>query len=145
MGKKNLTNIKGGNTNLYKTRIKPRKIIRGTKKTKQQNRRGGGIFSFLSKGLSSISKKIPSSIKKIAQEAVRKGAHIAKRELQKPKVQKAIKSAIRNGSKIVVDRALQKATSGNLSPQLIPSREGRTIKSRRKNRKRKNRVLFQTE
>lgn len=154
MTKRKQIKVKGGNTNLFKTYIKPRKIIRNTKKNKR-NTRGGGVFSFLVKGLSKIKSKLPSSLTRIAQEAVRKGTSIAKQELQKPKVQKAIKSAIMDGSKMVATHIIQKA-AGKKTPSLRDSminhviskqnddKSIRKLERRRKRKQRKKRILFQT-
>ena len=153
MAKRKQIKIKGGNTNLFKTRVKPRRIIRGIKKRKR-NTRGGGIFSFLAKGLSKIKNKLPSSLARVAQEAVRKGTYIAKRELQKPKVQKAIKSAIIDGSKVVATHIIQKASGKKSSSlrdsminHLLSKREENSTRKperRRKRKQRNKRVLFQT-
>lgn len=152
--------IKGGNTNLYSTKIIPRKRREVRIIKKRKNTRGGGIFSFLAKGLSTISKKIPSTLanisKKKIKDAIRTGSHIAKRELQKPEVQKAIKSAIADGSKLVASHIIQKV-SGNATPSLrgkiinhVITGEGNTSTKRAKNvrrlkRRDKRRLLFQTK
>ena len=135
--------VKGGNTNLYKTRIKPKKTIR-TKKYKKT--RGGGVLDFLKSGLKHItSKKIPSSLLRITKNAVKKGAQLAKNELRKPVVQKALKTAVSEGSKLLADRVLSKAT-GKKSPSLrddIISRiaEKASVNNRNKLRRRKRRNI----
>lgn len=107
--------IKGGNTYLYKTRIKPKKVIRNKKKNLP---RGGGVLDFLKNGLKSLSKKkIPSSLVRITKNAVKKGTEIAKRELRKPGVQNALKSAVTEGSSMLANRMLMKSR-GNKIPSL---------------------------
>ena len=107
--------VKGGNTNLYKTRIKPRKLKRySTRKSK--NDRGGGLFKFLSNGLKHIAKKALSSLSKLTKKALSEGASIAKKQLQKKSVQKDLKNAVSEASQMAVTHALRK-----VNPSSSPS------------------------
>ena len=129
--------IAGGNTNLYRTHIKPK----GIKKKKQiKNTRGGGIFSFLAKGLTKAKNKIPSSLVNVAKRAVKKSTAIAKQQLRDPEVQKAIQSAVVHGTKLAADHLIQKvAPKANASNKL--ANKNRQLKSRKK--KTQRRKLFE--
>ena len=101
--------VKGGNTNIYKTKIKPRKLKRYTN-------RGGGLFKFLSNGLKHVIQKAPSSLATITKKAVSEGTSLAKKQLQKKSVQKAIKHAVKEASKMAVNHAIQKVSSSTKIP-----------------------------
>ena len=97
--------VLGGNTNLFKTRVKPRKI-KTYKRKKKVN--GGGIFSFLSNGIKKI---IPSSLKQITKSAVVRGSKIAKQQLKKKSVQNALKSAISDVTNKATNHVMQKVSN----------------------------------
>ena len=123
--------IKGGNTNLYRTPVKPR-IVKKKKRSKPT--RGGGIFSYLAKGLSRVKNKIPSSIASVAKRAVRKGTLIAKKQLRDPQVQRAIQSAVTHGTKLATTHILQKAgvSTNNERVGKVPKERKRRVRGRRK-------------
>ena len=128
--------VKGGNTNLYKTRIRPRKLKRYST-TRSKNDRGAGLFKFLSNGLKQVSKRVPTSLSNFAKKALSEGTSIAKKQLQKKSVQKALKNAVSEASKMAVSHALQKVNSSN-SPN-IPTQEMPRLASRKELRRRRYR------
>ena len=72
--------IKGANTNIYKTSVKPR-ILKKRKQSTSKRTRGGGVFNYLVKGLSKVKKKLPPSLVAVTKRAVKKGTAIAKQQL----------------------------------------------------------------
>ena len=146
--------VRGGNTNLYKTRISPKRTIRKSPRDiKRKLTRGAGVFAYLAKGLKSVSraasKKLPT-IANIAKRAVNKGTIIAKEQLRKPSVQKALRSAVTEGTKLAANHVL-KTVSGDNSANYKSKKSKFQTKRRniRKGRKRRgnnrpvNRLLFQ--
>ena len=97
--------VLGGNTNLFKTRVKPRKIKTYKRKKKIV---GAGIFSFLSNGIKKI---IPGSLKQLTKSAVVKGSKIAKQQLKKKSVQNALKNAISDVTNKATDHVIQKVSN----------------------------------
>ena len=141
--------VRGGNTNLFKTKIAPKSIIKKSKRIKKRNTRGAGIFAYLSKGLktaANIAKRKLPTINKIAKSAVAKGTQIAKQQLRKPAVQKALRSAVSEGTKLAANHVL-KTVSGDSYQQFGKSYSKRPSKKRKKGKiqplNTRNRLLYQ--
>ena len=73
---------KGRDTNLYKTRIKPRKLKRYVTR-KSNNDRGGGLFKFISNGLKHIAKKAPASLPKLTKKRYLKVLQLQRNNFRK--------------------------------------------------------------
>ena len=89
--------LRGGNTNLYKTKVAPK-------------RRSKKVFDYLAKGLkgaANIARKKLPAIEKIAKSAVWKGTKIARQQLRKPSVQKALGSAVNESTKLATNHVLK--------------------------------------
>lgn len=129
---------RGGNTNLYRTYIKPKGIKK--KKRITNSTRGGGIFSFLAKGLKKAKNKIPSSLVNVAKRAVKKGTAIAKQQLRDPEVQKAIQSAVVHGTQLATNHLIQKVSPRTTATNKVV-KKSRELKSKKK--KKQQRKLFE--
>ena len=127
--------IKGANTNIYKTPVKPR-ILKKRKRSTNKGTRGGGVFNYLVKGLSKVKKKLPPSLVDVTKRAVKKGTAIAKQQLRDPQVQKAIQSAVTHGTNLATTHILKKAGIDNIpSGQQSISKRCKTKKGMRSRRK----------
>ncbi len=106
-----MTNRKrGGNTNLYSGKI--RVVNTGRHKKRRNTKRGGGIFQFLKNGLHRAIKKAPASLKTVAKKAISEGATLAKKQLKKKSVQRALKSAVKDATEIAASHVLSKVGNG---------------------------------
>ena len=139
--------IKGANTNIYKTSVKPRilkKRKRNTGKGGVLNsyRRGRGVFNYLVKGLSKVKKKLPPSLVAVTKRAVKKGTAIAKQQLRDPQVQKAIQSAVTHGTNLATTHILQKAGINNIPSSNTYKQQSITKRCKTKKGKRSRRKLL---
>lgn len=137
--------IKGANTNIYKTSVKPR-ILKKRKQSTGRGRgtRGGGVFNYLVKGLSNVKKKIPPSLVDVTKRAVKKGTAIAKQQLRNPQVQKAIQNAVTHGTNLATTHILKKAGIDNIPSSSTNKQQSITKRCKTKKGKRsKKKLLFE--
>ena len=133
--------IKGANTNIYKTSVKPR-ILKKRKRSTNKGTRGGGVFNYLVKGLSKVKKKLPPSLVDVTKRAVKKGTAIAKQQLRDPQVQKAIQSAVTHGTNLATTHILKKAGIDNIPSSDTYKQQSITKRCKTKKGKRSRRKLL---
>ena len=135
--------IKGANTNIYKTSVKPR-ILKKRKRSTDRGTRGGGVFNYLVKGLSNVKKKIPPSLVDVTKRAVKKGTAIAKQQLRNPQVQNAIQNAVTHGTNLATTHILKKAGIDNIPSSATNKQQSITKRCKTKKGKRsKKKLLFE--
>ena len=125
---------RGGNTNLYSGKIRVLNTRRRRQRKKDEH--GGGIFHFLKTGLQRAIKRAPTSLKSVAKRAISEGATLAKKQLQKKSVQRALKTAVKDAAEAAANHVLTKVGNGiSSSPTSLTPLPRRRKKTRSKIRR----------